>query len=127
MSVNKIDRAYTVIKYVTLKDLWIQLFKMAIKLRNMSIVKVCITKIKFTRASIYTRSARFKKMNEPTKLAMMAIQLNMLEDAQQILEEACQYDHLIEFLINMAKWDEAENLIHVHNKMKLNEFNFKAG
>ena len=70
---------------------------MSVKTRRLDVAEECLRNMRFARGAKAVREAK-NEVEEDSKLAMVAIQLNMLEDAKELYEKSNRYDLLNKML-----------------------------
>lgn len=74
--------------------------------------------MRFARGAKAAREAEDEKEIE-AQLAMVAIQLNMIEDAKQLYKECGRYDLLAKMLQSSGEWNESLEVAEKQNRINL--------
>lgn len=77
----------------------------------------------------FARGARVARESEKereleAKLAMVAIQLNMIDDAKDLYKECGRYDLLCKLHMSCGEWDEAIEVAEKYNRINLKNTHF---
>lgn len=91
---GNMDEAHKSIKHIDSAEIWKNMAEMSIKIRRVDVAETCVQNMKFARASKALRELDGK--DDMSKLASVAILLNMLDEAEVLLKEANRYDLLNE-------------------------------
>ena len=82
--------------------------------------------MKFARGAKALREVKKEGGDSDARLATVAIQLNMIDVAEELLQNSKRYDLLNELYQNMNKWDKAIELAEQHDKINLKSTYYKA-
>lgn len=82
--------------------------------------------MRFARGARVAREAEQEKELE-AKLAMVAIQLNMIDDAKELYKECGRYDLLCKLHQACGEWDEAIEVAEKYNRINLKNTHFTMG
>lgn len=82
--------------------------------------------MRFARGARVAREAEKEKELE-AKLAMVAIQLNMIDDAKELYKECGRYDLLCKLHQACGEWDEAIEVAEKYNRINLKNTHFTMG
>ena len=121
---GSMDDAYKSIKHINSPEIWTNMAKMSIKNRRIDVAETCIANMQFARGAKALRELSGK--DDLSKLAAVAILLNMLDEAKKLLEEAERYDLLNELYQNENDWDKALEIAEEKDRINLKSTYFKA-
>lgn len=121
---GNMDEAHRSIKHISSAEIWTNMAKMSIKNRRVDVAQTCIANMQFARGAKGIRE--FKDQDELSKLASIAILLNMLDEAKELLIEAKRYDLLNILYQDENDWDEALKIAETHDRINLRSTYFKA-
>jgi intraflagellar transport protein 140 len=79
--------------------------------------------MRFARGARVAREAESERELE-AKLAMVAIQLNMIDDAKELYKECGRYDLLGKLHQACGEWDEAIEVAEKYNRINLKNTHF---
>lgn len=122
---GNMDEAHKSIKHIDSAEIWKNMAEMSIKIRRVDVAETCVQNMKFARASKALRELDGK--DDMSKLASVAILLNMLDEAEVLLKEANRYDLLNELYQNENDIDKAIEVAKNHDKINLKQTFYKAG
>ncbi|RZC33588.1 hypothetical protein BDFB_000428 [Asbolus verrucosus] len=122
LSLGNMDEAFKAIKLVQNPGVWGSLARMCVKTRRLDVAGVCLGHMGNARAAMALRVA----MGDPNlpheaKLAVLAVHLGMLDEAEQLYVQCERYDLLNKLLRSRNKMDaahaiaESKDRIHLKN------------
>lgn len=91
---------------------------MCVKTKRMDVAQVCLGNMRFARGARAARESEGEKELE-ARLAMVAIQLNMIDDAKSLYKESGRYDLLGKLHQACGEWDDALNTAQKFNRINL--------
>ena len=106
MSCGKLDEAYKIVKNIKSDNIWENMAHICIKTKRLDVLEVCLSNMRFERGIRAFREAKHEKEPE-AKLAMVAMHLNMIEEAKNLLKEVNRWDVLIKFYICIGDYEKA--------------------
>ena len=124
MSCDKLDEAYKIVKNIKSDNIWENMAHICIKTKRLDVLEVCLSNMRFERGIKAFREARHEKEPE-AKLAMVAMHLNMIEEAKELLQECNRWDVLIHFYITIGEYDKAVNTAKENDRINLQNTYFR--
>lgn len=121
---GNMDEAHKSIKHIDSAEIWKNMAEMSIKTRRVDVAETCIANMKFARGAKALRELEGK--DDMSKLASVAILLNMLEEAESLLKEAKRYDLLNELYQNENDMEKAIQIAESNDKINLKMTYFRA-
>jgi len=106
LTVGNMDEAYNSVRNIQNNSVWQNMAQMCVKTKRLDVAQVCLGNMRFARGARAAREVESEKELE-ARLAMVAIQLNMIEDAKSLYKECARYDLLCKLLICCGDFDEA--------------------
>jgi len=97
---------------------------MCVKTKRIDVAEVCLGNMRFARGAKAVREAKSETEVE-AHLAMVALQLNMLDDAKKLYEECGRNDLLNEMLQAAGDWEEAVNIAEKNDRINLKQTHYK--
>merc|ERR1712013_879603 len=82
--------------------------------------------MKFARGAKALREVKKEGGDTDARLATVAIQLNMIDVAEELLVNSKRYDLLNELYQNMNKWDKAIDIAEQNDKINLKATYYRA-
>ena len=124
MSCDKLDEAYKIVKNIKSDNIWENMAHICIKTKRLDVLEVCLSNMRFERGIKAFREARHEKEPE-AKLAMVAMHLNMIEEAKELLQECNRWDVLIHFYITIGEYEKAVNTAKENDRINLQNTYFR--
>uniref|UniRef100_A0A3P9DT49 Intraflagellar transport 140 n=1 Tax=Maylandia zebra TaxID=106582 RepID=A0A3P9DT49_9CICH len=118
LTIGDMDEAFKSIKLIKSKAVWENMARMCVKTRRLDVARVCLGNMGNARAAKALKEAEAEPEPE-TQVAMLAIQLGMLEDAENLYKSCQRYDLLNNFYQASGKWQQALETAEVHDRIHL--------
>ncbi|KAM6964373.1 intraflagellar transport protein 140 homolog isoform 2-T2 [Tautogolabrus adspersus] len=117
LTIGDMDEAFKSIKLIKSKAVWENMARMCVKTRRLDVARVCLGNMGNARAAKALKEAEAEPEPE-AQVAMLAIQLGMLEDAEKLYKSCQRYDLLNNFYQASGQWklalETAENQDRIH-------------
>ncbi|XP_012590465.1 PREDICTED: intraflagellar transport protein 140 homolog, partial [Condylura cristata] len=97
---------------------WESMARMCVKTRRLDVARVCLGNMAHARGARALRQAEQEPELE-ARVAMLAIQLGMLDDAEQLYEQCGRYDLLNKLLQASGQWQRALELAERRDRVHL--------
>jgi len=91
---------------------------MCVKTKRLDVAMVCLGNMRFARGAKATRETEQEKELD-ARLAMVAIQLNMIDDAKELYKSCGRYDLLCKLHQSCGEWEEAIEVAQKFNRINL--------
>ncbi|KAI6184371.1 hypothetical protein M3Y97_00588900 [Aphelenchoides bicaudatus] len=119
LCIEQMDNAFKAINFIKNDTVWEQMARMCVKTRRTDVALVCLGHMRKASAASAIRDC--VQRNDPIDLqaACLAIQLDMLEEAQTIYLQAKRYDLLNRLYQSQNKWTEAFEVAVKHDRIHL--------
>lgn len=121
---GNMDEAHRSIKSISSTEIWNNMARMSIKSRRLDVAETCIANMRFARGAKALRDLKGK--DDLSKLASVAILLNMLEEAKELLREAKRYDLLNDLFQHENNWEAALKVAEENDRINLKLTQYKA-
>ncbi|XP_006801137.1 intraflagellar transport protein 140 homolog [Neolamprologus brichardi] len=118
LTIGDMDEAFKSIKLIKSKAVWENMARMCVKTRRLDVARVCLGNMGNARAAKALKEAEAEPEPE-TQVAMLAIQLGMLEDAENLYKSCQRYDLLNNFYQASGNWQQALETAEVHDRIHL--------
>jgi intraflagellar transport protein 140 len=118
VSAGNMDEAFKAVKTIQNVAVWENMCTMSVKTRRLDVAEECLRNMRFARGAKAVREARLEQ-DEESKLAMVAIQLNMLEDAKELYSKSNRHDLLNKMLQASGEWEEALKIAESKDRINL--------
>lgn len=86
--------------------------------------QVCLGNMRFARGARVVRESSDKEKELEAKLAMVAIQLNMIDDAKELYKECGRFDLLGKLHQACGEFEEAIEVSEKYNRINLKNTHF---
>ncbi|XP_028263814.1 intraflagellar transport protein 140 homolog [Parambassis ranga] len=118
LTIGDMDEAFKSIKLIKSKAVWENMARMCVKTRRMDVARVCLGNMGNARAAKALKEAEAEAEPE-AQVAMLAIQLGMLEDAEKLYKSCQRYDLLNIFYQASGQWQQALEIAESHDRIHL--------
>lgn len=116
--IGNMDEAYRCVKKIQSTSIWENMAAMCVKTKRLDVSEVCLGNLGNAKGAMAVRLAK----NEPEKevaVAMLAIQLGMISDAERLYKECGRYDLLADLFKSTGKWDQALEFCEKYDRIRL--------
>lgn len=118
MSSGKLDEAYKIVKNIKNPLIWENMSQICIKTKRLDVLEICLSNMRFSRGIKALRESKNEKEIE-VRLAMVAMHLNMIEEAKILLQEVSRWDVLIHFYVDIGEYEKAVEVAKSHSRIDL--------
>uniref|UniRef100_A0A7N6FI41 Intraflagellar transport 140 homolog (Chlamydomonas) n=1 Tax=Anabas testudineus TaxID=64144 RepID=A0A7N6FI41_ANATE len=118
LTTGDMDEAFKSIKLIKSKAVWENMARMCVKTRRLDVARVCLGNMGNARAAKALKEAEAEPEPE-AQVAMLAIQLGMLEDAEKLYKCCQRYDLLNNFYQASGQWQKALETAEIHDRIHL--------
>ncbi|XP_025272825.3 intraflagellar transport protein 140 homolog [Canis lupus familiaris] len=118
VAVGDMDEAFKSIKLIKSEAVWENMARMCVKTQRLDVAKVCLGNMGHARGARALREAEQEPELE-ARVAMLAIQLGMLEDAEQLYRKCGRYDLLNKLYQASDQWQKAVEVAELHDRIHL--------
>ncbi|XP_078096576.1 intraflagellar transport protein 140 homolog isoform X2 [Mustelus asterias] len=106
LTIGDMDEAFKSIKLIKSEAVWENMAKMCVKTRRLDVAKVCLGNMGHARGARALREAE-QEPELDARVAMLAVQLGMLEDAERLYKSCKRFDLLTKFYQASGQWQKA--------------------
>ncbi|UJR28505.1 hypothetical protein I4U23_009743 [Adineta vaga] len=117
LTLGDLDAAFKAIKIIKKESVWENLARMCVLNRRADVAKICLGKMGLFRGARALRAV--DQDNPDTKIAVLAIHLNMKEEAEKILLQSKQYDLLNQLYQSTNEWEKAIDIATHYDRIHL--------
>ncbi|XP_042554090.1 intraflagellar transport protein 140 homolog isoform X1 [Dipodomys spectabilis] len=117
-TIGDMDEAFKSIKLIKSEAVWENMARMCVKTQRLDVAKVCLGNMGHARGARALREAESEPELE-ARVAMLAVQLGMLEDAEQLYKRCQRYDLLNKFYQASDQWQKAVEVAELHDRIHL--------
>jgi intraflagellar transport protein 140 len=123
LTVGNMDEAYNSVRNIKNNTVWQNMAQMCVKTKRLDVAQVCLGNMRFARGARVVRETD-KERELEAKLAMVAIQLNMIDDAKELYRECGRYDLLCKLHQACGEFDQAVEVSERFNRINLKNTHF---
>ncbi|XP_072916135.1 intraflagellar transport protein 140 homolog [Hemitrygon akajei] len=106
LTIGDMDEAFKSIKLIKSEAVWENMARMCVKTRRLDVAKVCLGNMGHARGARALRQAA-QQPELDARVAMLAVQLGMLEDAERLYRNCKRFDLLTKFYQASGQWQKA--------------------
>lgn len=118
VTIGNMDEAFKAIKLIKSESVWENMAKMCVKTRRLDVAKVCLGNMGHARGAKALREAE-KEPELDARVAMLAIQLGMLEEAERLYKNCERFDLLNELYQASGQWGKAMETAELRDRIHL--------
>lgn len=108
VSLGNLDQAFFCIRSLQSEAVWNNLARMCVQTGRLDVAKICLGHLKKARSVRAVRKAMEDQTLEPdAKCAVLAIELGMIEEAENLYKKCGRFDLLNQLLQNCGRFEEA--------------------
>jgi len=116
------DEAYKSVKGVQSTGVWESMSKMCVKTGRLDVAQKCLGQMSHARAAGALRAC--SEPEPEAKLAVVAVHLDMIEDATHLLKKCGRYDLLNQLYQACGEWDKALEVAQTKDRVHLKPTHF---
>eukprot|EP00940_MAST-03C_sp_MAST-3C-sp2_P001894 g1894.t1 len=117
ITIGNLDSAFRAVRNIDSPIVWQNMALMCVKTKRMDVAEVCLGNMGHARGAKAVRQTSGASTSE--RVAMVAIQLGLLDDAERLYEEAGRYDLLNELYRASGQWEKALSLAEEKDRIHL--------
>uniref|UniRef100_A0A3P8W0R8 Intraflagellar transport 140 n=1 Tax=Cynoglossus semilaevis TaxID=244447 RepID=A0A3P8W0R8_CYNSE len=118
LTIGDMDEAFKSIKLIKSKAVWENMARMCVKTCRLDVARVCLGNMGNARAAKALKEAEAEP--EPdAQVAMLAVQLGMVEDAEKLYKSCQRYDLLNKFYQASGQWQKALETAETQDRIHL--------
>uniref|UniRef100_UPI00398F7C73 intraflagellar transport protein 140 homolog n=1 Tax=Pristiophorus japonicus TaxID=55135 RepID=UPI00398F7C73 len=106
LTIGDMDEAFKSIKLIKSEAVWENMARMCVKTQRLDVAKVCLGNMGHARGARALREAA-QEPELDARVAMLAVQLGMLEDAERLYRNCKRFDLLTKFYQASGQWQKA--------------------
>ncbi|XP_075420628.1 intraflagellar transport protein 140 homolog isoform X2 [Tenrec ecaudatus] len=118
VAVGDMDEAFKSIKLIKSEAVWENMARMCVKTQRLDVARVCLGNMGHARGARALREAEQEPELE-ARVAALAVQLGMLEDAEQLYKQCRRYDLLSKLYQASGQWQKAMEVAERHDRIHL--------
>ncbi|NXG36120.1 IF140 protein, partial [Dromaius novaehollandiae] len=118
LTAGDMDEAFKSIKLIKSEAVWENMARMCVKTQRLDVAKICLGNMGHARGAKALREAE-QEPEQEARVAVLAIQLGMLEDAERLYKSCKRYDLLNKFYQASNQWQKAIETAERHDRVHL--------
>jgi intraflagellar transport protein 140 len=124
LTIGNMDEAYKAVKLIQNVAVWENMAHMCVKTKRLDVAEVCLGNMGHARGARALREAKSEPEVE-AQIAMVAIQLGLLDDAERLYLECGRHDLLNKMLQASGQWEKALEVASQYDRIHLRDTHFK--
>uniref|UniRef100_UPI00358F9C54 intraflagellar transport protein 140 homolog n=1 Tax=Myxine glutinosa TaxID=7769 RepID=UPI00358F9C54 len=124
LTVGNTEEAFRAIRLIKSEIVWKNMARMCVKSRHLDMGRVCLGKMGNARAARAVRESEQEPELE-ARLAMMALQLGMNDEAEELYRRCERYDLLNKLYQASGQWEKAVELAEKHVRIHMRNTHYK--
>lgn len=118
LTAGDMDEAFKSIKLIKSEAVWENMARMCVKTQRLDVAKICLGNMGHARGARALREAE-QEPEQEARVAVLAVQLGMLEDAERLYKACKRYDLLNKFYQATNQWQKAIETAEAHDRVHL--------
>ncbi|KAL4622724.1 hypothetical protein GN956_G19824 [Arapaima gigas] len=118
LTIGDMDEAFKSIRLIKSKTVWENMARLCVKSRRLDVARVCLGNMGHARGARALREAEVHPELE-ARVAVLATQLGMLDDAERLYKSCKRYDLLNKFYQASGQWQQALETAEMHDRVHL--------
>lgn len=123
---GNMEEAYKSIKHINSTEIWKNMAEMSVKMKRIDVAETCFSNMKFARGAKALRELEAEGLDKDSKIAAVALLLNMTKDAEDVLQQAKKFDQLNALYQHQNEWEKAIRIAEHEDRINLKNTYFKA-
>jgi intraflagellar transport protein 140 len=119
LTIGDMDEAFKAIKLIKKESVWENMAQMCVKSHRVDVAKVCLGNMGNVKGIKLLRDPSVQSEDSDTQVALIAINLGMIDEAEKLLITSKRYDVLNKLYQNMDQWSKALEVAKVYDRIHL--------
>ena len=124
LTIGQMDAAYRAVKAINSPGIWENMLHMCVKTKRLDVAKVCLGNMSHARGAKIVRETMKKETELDACVAMVAIQLGLVKDAENLYKGCGRYDLLNLLYQASGQWDKAVKVAAFDDRIHLRTTHF---
>ena len=124
LTIGQMDAAFSAVKAIDSPGIWENMLHMCVKTKRLDVAKVCLGNMSHARGAKIVRETMKKETELDACVAMVAIQLGLVKDAQHLYKGCERYDLLNLLYQASGQWDKAVRMAAFDDRIHLRTTHF---
>ncbi|CAM9937918.1 intraflagellar transport protein 140 homolog isoform X2 [Lampetra fluviatilis] len=118
LTTGNMDEAFKSIKLIKSEVVWENMARMCVKTQRLDVARVCLGNMGHARGAKALREAQ-KEPELEAQVAMLALQLGLKDEAEQLYKSCKRYDLLNQFYQATGQWQKAVETAETNDRVHL--------
>lgn len=123
LTMGNMDEAYKAVKTIKDENVWHNMAAMCVKTKRLDVAEMCLGNMQDAKAARALRDARREPELE-AQVAMLAVQLNMVDEAERLYKQCKRYDLLNNLYMASGRWDAALQTAEKFDRIHLRSIHY---
>ncbi|KAG1671031.1 Intraflagellar transport protein 140 [Nymphon striatum] len=119
LTVGNMDEAFKAIKAIRSENVWENMAKMCVKTKRLDVASVCLGKMGHAHGAKALRQALANIPEEDARVAVLAVHLGMLDEAEKFYKSCGRYDLLNKLYQDSNQWEKALDIAENQDRINL--------
>ena len=119
LSIGNMEEAFKSIKTIKNQNVWGNLARMCVKSQRLDVAAICLGKMEHAAGARALRQISATSDDKDVKTAVLAIYLNMPEEAERLFLKAKRFDLLNKLYQDSNQWEKALEIAANHDRIHL--------
>ncbi|KAF0691673.1 Aste57867_17141 [Aphanomyces stellatus] len=124
MTIGNMDEAYRSVKLIQNASVWENMAHMCVKTKRLDVAEVCLGNMGHARGAAAVNGAKVENPEVEAPIAMVAIQLGLLDDAARLYKECGRFDLLNKLYQSAGYWSKAIEVASKRDRIHLKTTHF---
>lgn len=124
LAIGQVEDAYKSVKTIKDVTVWQNMAQMCVKTKKMEVAEICLSKMQNARASKALREAKREPELE-AQVAMLAIQLGMIDEAEKLYKNCGRYDLLSNLYQALGDWEKSLEISEKYDRIHLKTLHYQ--
>ena len=124
LTIGDMDKAYLAVRLINEEQVWENMALMCVKTKRLDVAEVCLGNMGHARGARAVRQAKSEPQVE-AQIAMVAVQLGLLEDAEKCYQDCSRWDLLNNLYQSSGEWKKALHIAKSKDRIHLRTTHYK--
>lgn len=126
LTLGNMDEAYKAVKLIKNTSVWQNMAHMCVKTGRLDVAEVCLSNMEDANGARAVREAR-KEPEIEARIAMVALQLGLIEDAEALYKKCKRFDLLNQMYQATGQWERAIEIADKRDRIHLKATQYNWG
>jgi intraflagellar transport protein 140 len=119
LTIGNMDEAHKAVKKIKSKTVWENMAKTCVKNKRLDVAEVCFGNMRNAAGARAVREAKIKYPELEARVAVVALQLGMVEEAEELYKSCDRWDLLVNLYTSVGRWEEALAVCSKYDRIHL--------